>query len=236
MNNLTYIGKELTLFAKASNWKQYFASKIRPFIGQRVVEVGAGIGATTAILCNGLQQEWICLEPDPVLRAEIDNQIASRQLPACCRTRGGFVSDLDPSQVVDSFIYVDVLEHIREDGPELKFAANRLTRGGTIIVLCPAFKLLYSPFDKALGHYRRYDKRMLTALTPPGCTVKTAFYIDSVGMATSLFNKFALGQSLPNERQISFWDRRLVAFSRWADPITGYRIGRSIICVWEKAG
>jgi len=235
MNTLTYAGKELSLFSKAVNWKKYFASKIRPFLGRRVVEVGAGIGATTSVLCNGLQQEWICLEPDPVLRNEIDARIAVHQLPACCRTCGGFVGDLDVCQAIDSFLYIDVLEHIREDRYELQSAADRLAPGGTLIVLSPAFNFLYSRFDQAIGHHRRYDKRMLAALTPHGCRIETIFNLDSVGMATLIFNKIALRQSLPNEKQILFWDRWLVALSRKADPIIGYRIGRSVVSVWEKA-
>src|SRR5437016_12162674 len=101
MNDLTYGGKELTLFAEAANWKKYFGSKIRPFIGKRVVEVGAGIVATTEILCDGLQQQWICLERDPLLPAEIDARIASRTLPPCCSSRPGLVGGLALSQTTD---------------------------------------------------------------------------------------------------------------------------------------
>jgi SAM-dependent methyltransferase len=234
MNDLTYGGEEITLFAEAANWKKYFGSKIRPFIGKRVVEVGAGIGATTEILCDGLQQQWICLEPDPLLRAEIEARIASRKLPACCSTRAGVVADLEFSQTTDSFVYIDVLEHIQDDGPELDRAAERLAPGGTLIVLGPAFNFLYSPFDESVGHYRRYDKLTLQALTPPACRVKSIFYLDCVGMATSLFNKFVLKQPLPNQKQILFWDRWLVPISRATDPVVGYKTGRSIVCVWEK--
>src|SRR5215469_11288861 len=234
MNELTYAGKELSLFSKAVNWKKYLASKIRPFLGRRIVEVGAGIGATASILCDGLQQEWICLEPDPVLRNEIEALIAVHQLPTCCRTRGGFVKDLNVCPAIDSFLYIDVLEHIREDRDELQSAAERLAPGGTVIVLSPTFSFLYSPFDRAIGHHRRYDKPTLVDLTPRGCCVETIFYLDSVGIATSLFNKIALRQLLPNENQILFWDRWLIPLSRRADPIIGYRVGRSIVCVWKK--
>lgn len=234
MNDLAYGGKELTLFAHARNWKKYFASKIRPFIGKRVVEVGAGIGATTAILCNGFQQHWLCLEPDSALRAQIDALIAAGQLPACCSTRGGLVADLELHQRTDSFIYIDVLEHIEDDAAELKGAAERLVPGGTVIVVGPAFNFLYSPFDRSVGHYRRYDRSALQALRPPGCRIKQIFYLDCLGIGTSLMNKLLLKQPLPNQGQILFWDRWLVPVSRALDPLVGYKAGRSIICVWEK--
>ncbi len=37
-----YVGQELTIFAHATHWKQYYTSILRPYIGKHVVEVGAG--------------------------------------------------------------------------------------------------------------------------------------------------------------------------------------------------
>jgi hypothetical protein len=234
MKDVAYGGKELGLFAHSRNWKHYFASKIGLFIGERVIEVGAGIGATTAILCDGSQQYWLCLEPDPALRAQIDACIAAGQLPPCCSSRGGVVADLDSREAADCFIYIDVLEHIEDDGGELKSVAERLVPGGTIIVVSPAFNSLYSPFDKSVGHYRRYNKSALQVLTPPSCRIKRIFYLDCLGMGTSFMNKLLLKQSVPNQAQILFWDRWLVPVSRVLDPVVRYKAGRSIVCVWEK--
>jgi hypothetical protein len=236
MNEQCYVGKELAIFADAINWKRYFASFIRPHIGKRVVEVGAGLGGTTQILCDGTQEDWLCLEPDPRLRAQIESRIASHELPSCCHTRGGFVGELPPQAAVDSFIYIDVLEHIDNDRAELEAAAERLTVGGKIIVLSPAFNFLFSAFDRAIGHRRRYDKRMLTALTPNGCEIVTLRYLDSAGLAASLLNKILLRQAIPTRQQILCWDRGLIPLSKWMDLTLGYRIGRSILCVWQKAG
>lgn len=57
-----------------------------------------------------------------------------------------------------------MLEHIEADAAEMNKAAALLNPGGHIIVLSPAFQFLYNPFDKAIGHYRRYNKRMLKKL------------------------------------------------------------------------
>jgi ubiquinone/menaquinone biosynthesis C-methylase UbiE len=48
-----YQGQELAFFEKAVNWKTYFSSLIKPFIGTDVLEVGSGIGATTRLLNEG---------------------------------------------------------------------------------------------------------------------------------------------------------------------------------------
>jgi hypothetical protein len=230
----TYIGQELTIFAHARNWKKYYTSIIRPYFGSHVVEVGAGIGATTAIMCSGNEEEWICLEPDPALRNEIDKLIAGGQLPACCRTMAGFIAGLAPESRIDTVIYIDVLEHIEDDRGELETAAALLQPGGRLIVLSPAFNLLYSPFDKAIGHFRRYDQSMFRALTPPDCRLERLVYLDSVGAVTSLINRFLLGQSMPTVEQIVFWDRWIIPIAKWVDRLIGYRVGRSILGVWLR--
>jgi len=230
----TYIGQELSIFAHAVNWKNYYSSIVRPYLGQQVVEVGAGIGATTAVICDGGQQEWICLEPDPLLRSRIDRLIQEGNLPGCCRTRGGFVSDLPPESRLDTFIYIDVLEHIEADRAELRQAAARLKPGGRLIVLSPAFDFLFSPFDRSIGHFRRYDKKMFRALTPPGCSLEKLMYLDSIGMLTSLLNRLVLSQSMPTVEQILFWDRRIIPITKWIDTLLFHQFGRSLLGIWEK--
>ncbi|MCG2787823.1 MAG: methyltransferase [Anaerolineae bacterium] len=225
-----YIGSELEIFAHAQRWKAYYKSLIAPFFGQRVLEVGAGLGATTAALCDGKQDEWICLEPDPNLLA----QLHSRPLPGCCRPQLGFASTLTPDPRFDSILYIDVLEHIEDDRAELQRASYHLAPGGKLIVLSPAYPFLFSPFDASIGHYRRYTRATLSSLTPPGCRLILLRYLDSVGLLTSLANRLFLRQSLPTHAQILFWDRRLVPLSRLLDPLVGFRFGRSIIGVWEK--
>lgn len=230
----TYIGQELAIFAHATNWKKYYTSIIRPYFGKRVMEVGAGVGATTTILCDGRQEKWVCLEPDPNLRNQIDLLIADKKLPACCVTRGGLVSELEASDLFDTFVYIDVLEHIEDDHAELASAAARLVPGGKLIVLSPAFNFLYSPFDKSIGHYRRYDKKMYQTLTPQGCTLERMVYLDSVGTATSLMNRLLLSQSLPTVDQIVFWDRWLIPVTKWIDRLIGCCCGRSLLGIWKK--
>jgi hypothetical protein len=188
------------------------------------------LGATTEVLCDGSQDEWICLEPDTELLAQLE----ARRLPACCRPQSGFVFTLAPESRFDSILYIDVLEHIEDHRAELESASQHLAPGGKLIVLSPAYQFLFSPFDESIGHYRRYDRASLSALTPPGCRQVMLRYLDSVGLLTSLANRLFLRQSLPTHAQILFWDQRLVPLSRLFDRLTGFRFGRSIVGVWEK--
>lgn len=234
MNHQAYVGQELTIFAHATNWKKYFTRLVRPYLGKLVLEVGAGLGATTAVMCDGSQDEWVCLEPDAGMRAEIDSLIAAGRLPAICRTQSGFVGTLSREILFDTLIYIDVLEHIEDDRLEIENAAMHLSPGGTLVVLSPAHNFLYSPFDNAIGHWRRYNKQMLRQITPPGMKIEKIIYLDSVGMLTSMANRFLLNQPMPKVEQILFWDRYLLPLSRLFDPLTGYVTGRSILSIWRK--
>jgi hypothetical protein len=94
---------------------------------------------------------------------------------------------------------------------------------------------LFSPFDRAVGHYRRYSKARVARITPDGLHLLTACYLDSVGMLASLTNRLFLGEASPTLRQVQFWDSTLVRLSRALDPLTGRRIGKSVAAVWRKA-
>jgi 2-polyprenyl-3-methyl-5-hydroxy-6-metoxy-1,4-benzoquinol methylase len=234
MSGQAYIGTELEIFAKAQNWKRYFKSVISPNVGNRVLEVGAGIGATTSVLCDGTQSEWVCLEPDPALLDEVRAKIESGELPSCCTPKVGTVQSLTDDELFDSIIYIDVLEHIEFDAQELEAASHHLKRGGKLIVLSPAWQFLYSPFDKQIGHFRRYTKEAIRKITPASMRIVLLKYLDAVGLFTSLANRIFLRQSMPTQEQILFWDRNLVPLSRFVDRMVNYAFGRSIVSIWER--
>lgn len=228
-----YPGSELELFAGARRWKAYLRSLLRAHLIGDVLEVGAGIGATTGALCDGSQRTWLCLEPDPVLARQIEDAVVAGRLPACCRVVTGRVGDLPGGLRFDTMLYIDVLEHIEADGAELTAAVTRLRPGGTLAVLAPAHRWLFSPFDAAIGHHRRYTRASLVHVAPPALRPLGVFYLDSAGLVASLANRLALRQTLPTARQIAVWDRWLVPLSRRLDPLLGFRIGKSVLGIWQ---
>ena len=229
-----YPGDELELFALAVNWKAYFRRKFMPYLGRRVLEVGAGFGAVTRTLLSERAERWTCLEPDVQLATRILSTIQDHPAHSQVEVVRGVISDLDEPAGYDTVLYVDVLEHIEDDVAELRRAADLLSTGGACIVLSPAYQWLYTPFDKALGHYRRYTAKTLSAVAPAALHCEKLFYLDSIGLLASLGNKFFLQQSLPTRSQILFWDRTLIPLSRIADRLVACRAGRSIVAIWRK--
>jgi len=229
-----YPGRELDLFALAINWKRYFREKLQRWIAGDVLEVGCGIGATTRVLCHAGVRSWVCLEPDKRLLEEFARGLAAEPLPVKPQLVEGTLTQLGPREQFDTILYIDVLEHIAGDRAELQRAARRLRPRGRLVVLSPAHQWLFTPFDRAIGHLRRYDRRSLRRLTPGGTVLESIFYLDSAGMLASLGNRLLLRAAQPSRRQILFWDRFLVPISRWLDPLSGYRLGKSVAAVWAR--
>lgn len=235
--NYEYIGEELDVFALARNWKQYWGAKISPYLGAEVLEVGVGIGGTTQVLYQASYRRWLAIEPDSTMLKGLLEAQKAGNFPTEIEFRQAIVGDLGQDELFDSIIYIDVLEHIEKDAQELEDAAKHLKKGGYLIVLSPAFQFLYTEFDKAIGHYRRYRKADMPRISPKNLKAVKAFYLDGLGMSTSLVNRFFLHSPKPNPRQIKFWDRFLIPISRYCvDPLVFYSFGRSVIFVWQLEG
>jgi SAM-dependent methyltransferase len=225
-----YEADELELFAKATNWKAYWASRIAPFIKGDVLEVGAGLGANTELLRSFSRGRYVCLEPDAQLIRQLQIRL---KVTSNVETLNGVVASLAPREQFDTAIYIDVLEHIEDDVAELDRVAKHIKPNGHIVVLSPAYEALRSPFDEALGHYRRYNRSALVRCTPPGSSVIRVDYLDSLGGILSLANRLILRQSYPTRSQILFWDSQVVSVSRRIDRLSGFRIGKSILGIWR---
>jgi SAM-dependent methyltransferase len=229
-----YVGSELDLFSAVVHWKAYWVSQIAPLMHGDTLEVGAGIGANTRLLDDGRPGRWVCLEPDAQLCERIRQGLAGVATRHRYEVRCGTLASMQ-GESFDTILYIDVLEHIEDDRGELARAATLLRPGGVLIVLSPAHQWLYSPFDAAIGHFRRYDRPMLEAIAPAGLAAVRLRYVDSAGMALSAANKLLLRQSMPTAAQLQVWDRWVIPVSRLLDPLLGYRQGKTIIGAWQKS-
>ena len=229
-----YVGRELELFALATNWKRYVKAQIGKYLAGDVLEIGAGIGSTTLAILDGGVHRWVCLEPDANLAQRL--RLDLKKIAGLCAPDviAGSLRALAATPSFDCVLYLDVLEHIQDDRSQIEQAVRLVRPGGHIVILSPAHQWLFSEFDKSIGHVRRYNKRSLRSLEPPGWIEKKLAYLDSVGLLLSLANALALRQALPSRLQISLWDRLCVPLSRIVDCALLGHFGKSILAIWEK--
>lgn len=223
-----YSGDELPLMARAVHWKSYLADLVRPHLGPAVLEVGSGIGNNIPYLRRPPVRDWTAVEPDAAQAAQIAE-------PGV-RVIVGTLTSLDAAERFDTILYLDVLEHIDDDGAEVRTAAAHLAPGGRLVVLSPAHPFLYSEMDAAVGHYRRYTEAALRVLTPPHCRLQVLHQVDVAGFLASLANRLMLHRAALSPGQTSLWDNVLVPISRRLDRLLGFRFGKSILAVWQRDG
>jgi 2-polyprenyl-3-methyl-5-hydroxy-6-metoxy-1,4-benzoquinol methylase len=175
----------------------------------------------------------VCLEPDPELHDLLVKTFAEKELRSGYETVCGTLESLTDQQF-DTIIYIDVLEHIDNDRQELNQAAGHIRPGGYLIVLSPAHQRLFSPFDAAIGHYRRYDRPMLRMISPASLQLERMRYLDCAGLFLSAANMLLLGQPMPTKAQLRFWDNLIVPISRVLDKLFLFSVGKTIISIWRK--
>lgn len=228
-----YIGNELDLFKDATNWKKYFSRKINNFIKGDVLEVGAGLGANTFFLSQNIKNinSITCLEPDKDLCEKIrfNNSQSHFQIKKIINGTIEIIEDY-----YDTIIYIDVLEHIEDSKKEIELIKKKLKKNGHLIILVPAFNFLFSEFDKNIGHFRRYNKKMLKDDINNQLVTKKLFYLDSMGFIASLINKLILRKNTPSKQNILFWDKILINFSKFFDLLIFFKFGKSLIGIYEK--
>jgi glycosyltransferase involved in cell wall biosynthesis len=116
------------------------------------LEIGCGQGAMGARLV-GLTGEFLAVEPD-----ESSYRIAKPRI----ESRGGTVlnctsEDLQDGGTFDVVCAFEVLEHLSDDAAALASWARNVRVGGHLVLSVPAWQHMYGPWDKAVGHHRRYS-------------------------------------------------------------------------------
>jgi len=107
---------------------------------------------------------------------------------------------------------------------------KRLKPGAKVFIYLPAFQALYSSMDKKVGHFRRYNKKMLKELvTKSGFKINSIGYADSVGFFVSIMYKLigsANGEI--NPKALVFFDRYLFPINIVSDFVVGFFVGKNV--------
>lgn len=142
-------------------YNRWIIERIQPWIGQTVLEVGAGIGNLSQFFLD--RGQLILSDRDPRCLDELRKRFAANTNVACVHY------DLEGSgehlrgQGIDTVIALNVLEHIEHDEHALSEIAAILAPCGRAIFQLPAHKLLYGSLDRNLDHFRRYTVREIKA-------------------------------------------------------------------------
>ena len=147
---------------RARGFNRWMLSQFKPFIGTRVLEAGCGIGNFTEHLLD--RERLICADLDPYYAEVIGRRythLANVRTTLMDLSNAEHYDALKPEKP-DTVISLNVVEHIEDDVGTLKNYYDVLQPGGHAVILVPAHQWLFSECDRALGHYRRYTRGLLS--------------------------------------------------------------------------
>ena len=231
--SFAYESTELDALAEAKNYYRWVNRQFAPFIGKRVIEVGAGIGTFAQSLLDHVPvSELVLVEPSDNLFPILQRRFAQESHVQIIH---GYFRPSAIMATADSIVLVNVLEHIAEDQAFLDDAHAALTPGGTLLLLVPALPQIYGSLDQAFGHYRRYTKTVLAnKLQVAGFGIIRLAYVNLLGIAGWFLTGRVLRRTTLRPRYVRWYDQWVIPWlskleERWQPPC-----GQSLIVIARK--
>lgn len=228
-----YFGKDLEAMQFARRYHRWIIDEIRPFFGKNVAEVGAGCGNLSQFLLEESIDSLTAFEPSSNMFDLLEKKLRSESRATLINDFFGS-RNIDSGDGYDSVVYINVMEHIEDDQGEIGRAFDSLKPGGHLIIYVPALAWLYSDFDRAIGHFRRYHKSELFRLvSDQGFDVVQAKYFDSLGIIPWYLNAVLLGRSI-NSKSVALYDRLAIPMLSRVERYLPPWIGKNLLVVGRK--
>lgn len=231
------LGETLEALEDARRYAAWLFSLAEPHLGARVLEVGSGTGTLT---------RWIASK-DRVAAVEVEPEYARRLRERFAASPNVEVYQGSATDVelmgraargrIDSAMSFNVLEHIPDDEEVLRIVYDLLPPNGRFVCLVPAHPLLYGPFDRVLGHVRRYTRRELTAkLVGAGFRIVDIRHVNLPGSFLWFLSGRVLRRAgVPGgSAALRAYDRLLTPLTRTVEARVRPPFGQSLIAVGER--
>ncbi|MEO8196169.1 MAG: glycosyltransferase [Thermoanaerobaculia bacterium] len=151
----------LTSLEKARRFNRWMADEVRPHVGARVLEIGAGIGNITVWLLP--RDSWVASDINPNYLHYLRNLTTAKPYLEVARVDVEQAGDFAAlRERFDTVLCLNVLEHVADPLAALRNMRSALAPGGKLVLYVPHGRNLYSSLDEVLGHRCRYDRAMLT--------------------------------------------------------------------------
>ena len=220
---------ELTAIPRFNRW---MAEVIRPYVGDRVLEVGAGLGSLTESLLPRLRFTATDVSPHYVeaLRrfTQERNYLDVRPLDI---TESDDFYDLLGGY--DTVICLNVLEHIEDHDKAVRNMRSALSDSGRMIVLVPQNPARFGSLDELVGHQRRYTRKSLgDVLANNGLEVEQLFDFNRATVPGWWWNGQVRKKRSFDPTELKLVDR-FTWLMRIAEPLLPWS-GNSLIAVARR--
>ncbi len=220
--------------SSAIRFNDWMASEIEPWVGDSVLEIGAGLGNLSTKLIP--REHYTLSDVDPLHLQYLDNHFSSRPFADVAKVDLENKDDFDAlGRQYDTVVCLNVLEHVESDAQALRNMYDALAPGGRAVILVPRGQWLFGSLDTVLGHFRRYARNELTSkCEEAGFTIKRSFTFNGISVLPWFVNAKILKRSYFGKLQLKMFDS-LVWLWRRIDRFLPFD-GLSLIVVAEKPG
>ena len=224
--------KTLRRMRRARRYNDWVWTLLAPHVGDRVLEVGSGMGNYTRYLRG--RSYVVATDSNPTYLDMLRRQFADHDHVDVRHTdwNEADLADLRTRRF-DTVLCLNVLEHIERDEAALASFNGLLPVGGRLVLQVPAMPGVYGAIDRGLGHWRRYDAEELGAkLAAAGFEVEEMRYFNLPGLLAWWLNGVVLKRRAVPGVQSRFVSLTLpwLAF----EQRLGLRRGMALIAVARK--
>ncbi len=200
MSDRVYVEDEhgsqiLARLSKAHTFNRWMADTIRPYVGERVLEIGAGIGNLTQALIP--RREYVASDINPLYLDTLEGLRHGRpylRVTYTDVTDGGTFPQSEGGGF-DTVVCLNVIEHVKDDKAALENIRRCLSKDGRAIILVPQGDFNYGSLDEVLGHERRYSIDSLRAAgDAAGFTLEKLVEFNRMGTPAWYLNGKILGR------------------------------------------
>lgn len=221
---------------EAPHYNAWLGRKFRPYLGHRVLEIGAGIGTITEQIAAD-RELLIAMEVEPRYVDRLARRFADRP------NVRPYLSDVDRAawdalseERLDSVVLSNVLEHLQDDAGAVRNFRRVLPPEGRLVVFVPALPFLMGSLDRAVGHHRRYTPSSLrTVLENNGFRVERMEWMNLVGIPGWFLNGRVFKRRGLPPLQLKLYDR-VAPLLAAAESRLSLPIGMSLLAVGRATG
>lgn len=209
-----YGSRILSELEHARRFNFWMGKTLRPFIGDRVLEIGAGIGTLTNQFIP--RELYLASDINPHYLRYLQSYAVGKPYLHILNVDAGepnHFSGLEES--FDTALMINVLEHVPDEGLALRNLWSALETGGRALILVPQHPALYGTLDEVLQHRERYTPAKLEqALVEAGFRVEKIFDFNRVSVPGWWLNGKLLRRKRFSRVQLKMLDMVMPLLSR----------------------
>jgi glycosyltransferase involved in cell wall biosynthesis len=192
----------------ANHFNRWMADQILPYVGDEVLEIGAGIGNLTRLLCSR-RRRYVVTDLDREYLERVERLVKYRPNVTTAVCDISNPRDFEPfREQMDTVVCLNVLEHVHDDIAGLRNINSSLKPGGRAILLVPQGPGAFGSFDKILGHFRRYTKpEFEMKIAAAGFIIERIFAFNRATYPGWILNSVLLQRRGLSRVQLALFDR-----------------------------